>query len=73
MRIRLRWFGRSGACVHQSTVEVTTNGLKRVVCEDCAHVAIRPVATIVSEIDRSRFARRSLEGAHAESNTVWGH
>lgn len=70
MRIRLRRFERSGACVHQSTVEVTTNGLQRVVCEDCGHIAFRPVATLAGDIDRSRFARRSLEGAHAESNTM---
>jgi hypothetical protein len=70
MRIGLRWFGRGSACSHQSTVEVTTNGLKRVVCEECGHVAIRPVTTMVSDIDRSRFARRSLEGTHAEPNTM---
>jgi len=70
MRIRVPRFERSGTCVHRSNVEVTTNGLKRVVCEDCGHIAIRPVTTIAVDIDRSRFARRSLEGAHAESKAL---
>lgn len=54
------WFrlGSDDECPHPSTVEVTTNGLKRVVCEGCGHVAIRRVPTSSSDIERARFARR---------------
>ncbi len=62
MGLGLRRFRRGNTCAHSSTLEVTTNGLTRLVCENCGHVAIRPVAGIVSDIDRSSFARRSESG-----------
>jgi hypothetical protein len=52
-------------CLHSSTLDMTTNGLTRLVCEYCGHVAIRPAAITLSEVDRSRFARRSEGGRHA--------
>ena len=48
--------------MHASTLDVTTSGLKRVVCESCGLVAIRPVTSIEGEINRSSFARRSEGG-----------
>lgn len=51
--------GRNKTCAHASTIEVTTSGLTRVVCEDCGLVAITAVSPISSEVDRSRFERRS--------------
>lgn len=52
-------FGRVDACAHLSTVEVINFGLARTVCEQCGHVAIRPVSSISGQVDRSRFERRS--------------
>lgn len=49
-------------CLHSSTLDLTTNGLTRLVCEYCGHVAIRPAAITLSEVDRSSFARRSEGG-----------
>ena len=63
-------------CLHSSTLDVTTNGLTRLVCENCGHVAIRPAPIRLSEIDRSSFARRSEGGrrrAEADSTTSRSH
>ncbi len=69
MGLGLGRFRRGNKCAHSSTLEVTTNGLTRLVCENCGHVAIRPVAGIVGDIDRSSFARRSESGRRrAEAN-----
>jgi hypothetical protein len=49
---------RVDECRHVNTIETISSGLSRVVCEGCGHLSIRPLASAVSEVDRSRFARR---------------
>lgn len=64
--IDLRRLGRNEECLHATGVEVTTGGLKRIVCESCGHVTIRPAAELSGDRSRSRFVRRS------EQSTVLG-
>ena len=69
MGLGLRRLTRKKKCEHSSILDVTTNGLRRLVCEGCGLIVIRPVADLKSDIDRSSFARRSEAGRHrAEPN-----
>lgn len=67
--IDLRRLGRSDECLHESVVEVTTSGLRRMVCENCGHVTIRRTAELSGDIDRSRFGRRSERSAERGDRT----
>jgi hypothetical protein len=76
MGLGLGRFRRRKKCAHASTLDVTTNGLIRLVCENCGHVAIRPGANTPSEADRSSFARRSEGGrrrAEADRTALRSH
>ena len=69
MGLGLRRLTRKKKCEHSSILDVTTNGLRRLVCEGCGLIVIRPVADLKSDIDRSSFARRSEAGRRrAEPN-----
>lgn len=54
-----------GECSHSSTIQVITNGLERVVCEDCSHVSVRYESMISGDIDRSMFIRKA-DHSHSE-------
>lgn len=60
---------RREECSHQSTVQVISNGLERVVCEDCGHVTVRYESMISGHVERSMFSRRAdtvHSGHHSE-------
>lgn len=62
----VRTHPRPRHCSHESTVNVISNGLERVICELCGNVSIRYDSTISRDIDRSQFRRKAdeSEGRH---------
>lgn len=48
---------RSRDCSHKLTVSVISDGLERVICEECGHVSIRYESMISGDIRRSQFKR----------------
>ncbi len=52
-------YSRYRGCSHDSTVEVISNGLERVVCEDCGLVTVRFGEMISGSVDRSKFRRKA--------------
>ena len=46
-------------CSHESTVSVISEGLERVICEECGHVGVRYEAMIRQDVDRSQFTRQA--------------
>ncbi len=54
---------RNEECLHATEIEVATGGLKRIVCESCGHVTIRPAGELSGDRSRSRFVRRSEKSA----------
>lgn len=52
---------RQQDCSHDQTVNVISNGLERVICENCGHVTIRYESMITGDVKRSQFPRRADE------------
>ncbi len=50
-------------CTHEVTVTVISNGLERVICEQCGHISIRYESMISGDLTRSQFPRRADERA----------
>ena len=50
---------RRRECQHRNTVTVISDGLERVVCEDCGSVTIRYESIITGDVHRSQFSRRA--------------
>lgn len=50
-------------CTHEVTVTVISNGLERVICEQCGHISIRYESMISGDVTRSQFPRRADERA----------
>ena len=48
-------------CVHSETVNVISNGLERVICEQCGHVSVRYESMISGDLSRSQFPRKADE------------
>jgi hypothetical protein len=46
-------------CTHAETVNVISDGLERVICEQCGHVSIRYESMISGDVRRSQFPRRA--------------
>lgn len=46
-------------CRHLSTVNVISDGLEEVICEDCGHVTVRYETMIRHDLERSQFTRRA--------------
>ena len=59
----------SDACAHPATIQVVSNGLERVICEDCGHVSIRYESMISGDVHRSMFSRKAdtPRGQHVKS------
>lgn len=52
-------------CAHAKTVSVITDGLERVICEDCGLLTIRYESMISGDVSRSQFSRRADRLARA--------
>lgn len=55
-RRRSHIFGR---CTHTRTLSVISEGLERVICEQCGDVTIRYESMISGDVSRSQFARKA--------------
>ena len=55
-------FRRVAECTHQTTVSVISEGLERVICEDCGNVSFRYEYAVSDDIARENFARRAEDG-----------
>lgn len=55
-------FRRVAECTHQTTVTVISEGLERVICEECGNVSFRYEYSVSDDIARENFARRPEDG-----------
>jgi hypothetical protein len=56
-----RRFKRTAQCSHAITVSVISNGLERVVCEQCGDINLRYESMISGDVRREAFARHQEE------------
>jgi hypothetical protein len=54
-------FKRTAQCTHTSTISVISNGLERVICEQCGDVNLRYESMISGDVKREAFARAQEE------------
>ena len=52
-------FRKVAECCHPSTVSVISDGLERVICEDCGDVSFRYESWVSGEVARSDFPRHT--------------
>ena len=57
-------------CLHAESITVNTVGVRRTICENCAHVSVRFVDDLGSEIRRTAFAREAdtIQRANSSHN-----
>ncbi len=59
MTDRQRISYRFSHCRHAQTLSVISEGVERVICEECGYTVVRSESMISGDVSRSKFSRRA--------------